>query len=578
MTREVAYLLPYLASWLISVSLGAYGWSRRNTPGATGFVMMCWSEALWTFGFVVESMSISLGAKISWDNVQFIAMFGTVISAVVMAHEYSRHDTVDRRRLWVYLSILPAVWLPLIILDPGGILRPSSVLIVGDPYSSLYYPFSPFFWLMVLYAYGMIIAAEVILARGLFGAKAYYRRQTLWLVVGIALPLVASFASTLELLPPAQRDISPLTFVLGNLVISVGLFRFRLFDVVPIARERVVEGLDSAVVVIDSRDRVVDFNHAAETLLGLSHDHLGKSISQLQTGWSEIAARAEPGLGTRKVIEDQREGGGLSLDLSISPIFDASRVYVGRIISIRDISAETKTQQELSRRTRQLENTNRELESFASAVSHDLRAPLRSIRGFSQILLKDFAEQLRGEPAGLLQQVVDATSEMNELIESLLSLSRQTRAEIVRGPVNLTEMAWAIAAKLDEGDRDRPVSWKIASGLTASADERLTRTALENLLGNAWKYTGPALEPRIEFGSLVRGGETVYFVRDNGVGFDMQFAETLFTPFRRLHGSQEFPGEGIGLATVQRIIHRHNGRIWAEAEPGEGAVFYFTLR
>jgi PAS domain S-box-containing protein len=578
MTREVAYLLPYLASWLISVSLGAYGWSRRKTPGATGFVMMCWSEALWTFGFVVESMSIGLGAKITWDNVQFIAMFGTVISAVVMAYEYSRHDTVDRRRLWLYLSILPAVCLPLIFLDPGGILRPSSVLIVGDPYASLYYPFSPFFWLMVLYAYGMIIAAEVILVRGLFGAKAYYRRQTLWLVAGIAVPLIASFGSTLELLPPAQRDISPLTFVLGNLVVSVGLFRFRLFDVVPIAREKVVEGLDSAVVVIDSRDRVVDFNHAAETLLGLSHDQLGKSISQLQTGWAEIAARAEPGLGTRKVIEGQKEGGGLSLDLSISPIFDASRVYLGRIISIRDITAQAKTQQELSRRTRQLENTNRELESFASAVSHDLRAPLRSIRGFSQILLKDFPEQLRGEPAELLQHVLDATSEMNELIESLLSLSRQTRAEIVRGPVNLTEMAWAIAAKLDESDRSRPVSWKIADGLTVTADERLARTALENLLGNAWKYTGPVTEPRIEFGSQLRDGETVYFVRDNGVGFDMQNAENLFSPFRRLEGSQEFPGEGIGLATVQRIIHRHNGRIWAESEPGEGAVFYFTLK
>ena len=578
MTREVAYLLPYFASLLLSVGLGAYGWGRRNTPGATGFAMMSWSQVLWTFGFVIETLSISLGAKVFWDNVQFIAMFGTGISAFVMAYEYSRHDIVKQPRLWLYLSILPAVCLPFIFLDPGGILRPSSVLIVGDPYSSLYYPFSPFLWLMALYTYGTVIAAEAILVQGLFGAKPYYRRQTLWLIAGISVPLVASFASLLELLPPAQRDISPLTFVLGNLIISVGLFRYRLFDVVPIAREKVVEGLDSAVVVIDSHDRVVDFNRAAETLLGLSRDRVGQSISQLRTGWAEIAVGADPKLVTHTVVDGQQEGGQLSLDISISPVFDASKVYLGRIISIRDITAQTKTQQELSQRTRQLENTNRELESFASAVSHNLRAPLRSIRGFSRILLKDFPEQFSGEPAEVLQHIVDATSQMNELIESLLSLSRQTRAEIVRGPVNLTDMAQAIAAKLGESDPNRPVSWKIASGLTATVDERLMRTALENLLGNAWKYTGPAEQPCIEFGSLIRDNELVYFVRDNGVGFDMQNAENLFTPFRRLHGPQEFPGEGIGLATVQRIIHRHNGRIWAEAEPGEGAVFYFTLR
>ena len=231
----------------------------------------------------------------------------------------------------------------------------------------------------------------------------------------------------------------------------------------------------------------------------------------------------------------------------------------------------------LRERTIQLEAANKELEAFAYSVSHDLRAPLRAIKGFSQILIKDFAENLDGEGSDFLQRISQAASQMSELIESLLSLSRLTRGELNRTDVDFTLLARDILNKMCIQEPERQVDCIVADGLQVNVDERLFRTALENLLGNAWKYTSKTKNPIIEMGSIKKNEQTVYFVRDNGVGFDMAHASKLFGAFQRLHTDAEFPGNGIGLATIQRIIHRHGGVIWAEAEPNKGATFYFSL-
>ncbi len=231
----------------------------------------------------------------------------------------------------------------------------------------------------------------------------------------------------------------------------------------------------------------------------------------------------------------------------------------------------------LRERSIQLEATNKELEAFAYSVSHDLRAPLRAIKGFSQILLTDFAARLDGEGLDFLQRISQAASQMSDLIESLLSLSRLTRGELNRKDVNLTMLARDILERIHEQEPACPITWVVAEGLQAHVDEKLFRTVLENLLGNAWKYTSKTDNPTIEMGSMIKDDQTVYFVRDNGVGFDMANASKLFGAFQRLHTDTEFPGHGIGLATIQRIIHRHGGVIWAEAEPGKGATFFFSL-
>ncbi len=240
-----------------------------------------------------------------------------------------------------------------------------------------------------------------------------------------------------------------------------------------------------------------------------------------------------------------------------------------------------KLNEELERRvlarTAELQAVNKELEAFAHSVSHDLRAPLRGIHGFSQALLEDYSEQLDAEGMDYLRRVCAASQRMGQLIEDLLNMSRVTRGEMHREEVDLSALAHKAAAELQETHPERQVEFDITPGLVANGDTRLLRVVLDNLLGNAFKFTGERERARIKVGYARANGVSTYLVRDNGAGFDMTYEERLFTVFKRLHSDNEFEGTGVGLATVQRIIHRHGGRVWAEGVEGEGATFYFAL-
>jgi signal transduction histidine kinase len=224
-----------------------------------------------------------------------------------------------------------------------------------------------------------------------------------------------------------------------------------------------------------------------------------------------------------------------------------------------------------------LETVNKELESFSYSVAHDLRAPLRGVLGFSQALMEDHANQLDKEGLGLLRHVREAAMDMVRLIDDLLALSRVTRGELRRERVNVSDQAEGVLARLAAGQPERQVQLTIESGLTAWCDARLLSVVLENLIGNAWKFTSKRDGAQIEIGHIEVGGQPAYLVRDNGAGFDMAHADKLFGVFQRLHSTSEFEGTGIGLATVYRVIQRHHGRIWAEGMVGHGATFYFTL-
>ena len=242
-----------------------------------------------------------------------------------------------------------------------------------------------------------------------------------------------------------------------------------------------------------------------------------------------------------------------------------------------DITEPKKAQDQLVIRTAELENANRELEAFCYSVSHDLRAPLRAIDGFSQAVLEECSQSLDDVGRDYLERVLLAARRMEALIEDLLTLSRVTRAEIAREEVDFTELGNSIASELQQTEPARRVEFVIAPDLRAEGDPRLLRTVLENLIGNGWKFTSKRENARIELGRALMDGTWAFFVRDNGVGFDPKYTNRLFGAFQRLHATNEFPGTGIGLASAQRIIQRHGGRIWAEAALDKGATFYFTL-
>ena len=228
-------------------------------------------------------------------------------------------------------------------------------------------------------------------------------------------------------------------------------------------------------------------------------------------------------------------------------------------------------------RTQELEVANRELQSFSYSVSHDLRAPLRAINGYSTLLEEDWGDRLDEEARSHLARIRTASEKMGELIDGMLELAQLARKELDPVKVDLSEMAQEVVEELRGASPDRQVRVDIEHGLTALVDATLLRNVLSNLLGNAWKYSERTPAPEIAFGKVQQQGAAVYFVRDNGAGFDMQYADKLFEPFQRLHRDSEFSGTGLGLASVRRIVERHGGRVWAEAAPGKGATFYFTL-
>ena len=282
----------------------------------------------------------------------------------------------------------------------------------------------------------------------------------------------------------------------------------------------------------------------------------------------------------------KRDGTIIMVEVTSHSIEFAGRS--AKLVLANDISDRIQAEQEVcllqaelehrvSQRTSQLEASNRELEGFCYSVSHDLRAPLTRLEGFSQALLEDNAGQLDDQGKHYAERICNASRQLRQLIDALLDLSQLTRSKIVLQEMDLSKLAWQIAEDLQRQQQERQVKFIIALNVLVTGDPRLLRVVLENLMGNAWKFTSRHVSGVIEFGVAEKNGEKAYFIRDNGAGFDMNYASKLFQPFQRLHSHEEFAGTGIGLATVQRIIQRHGGRIWAEGEVEKGAVFYFTL-
>lgn len=260
-----------------------------------------------------------------------------------------------------------------------------------------------------------------------------------------------------------------------------------------------------------------------------------------------------------------------------TPVTGDKGIYMGRRASNHDISKRKSAEAELRRQSGDLEAANNELEAFSYSVAHDLRAPLRGIEGFSRALLEEYGNKLDDTGKTYLERVCKATQKMGFLIDDLLQLSRVIKSEFHCAPVDLSHMVRVMADTNQEKYSEGTVDVAVQEGIVVQGDPCLLEIAMENLLDNAWKFSCKVCQPRIEFGTTVGEGKTIYFIRDNGAGFDMAYVDKLFGPFQRLHTTKEFTGTGIGLATVQRIIHRHGGQVWAEGEVGKGATFYFTL-
>ncbi|MBI2133726.1 PAS domain S-box protein [Candidatus Woesearchaeota archaeon] len=347
----------------------------------------------------------------------------------------------------------------------------------------------------------------------------------------------------------------------------------------------------NAIIITKNDGTIVWVNNAFTGLTGyLPEEVIGKTPRILKSGnhdlsfYQHLWGTLLSGKVWKGEIINRRKDGGTYVDLmTVTPLFEKGEI-VNFIAIKQDITERkrmeeevVKLNQDLKWRADELLAANRELEAFSYSASHDLRAPLRGIDGFSKILEEEYGGMLDDRGREYLKRTRMATQRMGQLIDDILNLSRITRASLVRENVDLSSMAKEIALKLRESEPERQVDFVIAGGLSARCDKSLMRLALDNLFGNAWKFTSGSPKSRIEFGCFCENSEKVYFVRDDGAGFDMDYAGKLFIPFQRLHSESEFKGSGVGLSIVYRIVYKHGGRIWAEGHVGKGASFYFTL-
>ncbi len=351
--------------------------------------------------------------------------------------------------------------------------------------------------------------------------------------------------------------------------------------------EAVLRASADGIVITDATHTIVLVNDTFAALFGSKvRDMVETSLFTWLERFAGDAATSWTRMVDQTVLEGMYNEGGYQLvkggqrlhfSVNASLLERVENEEPGIIVSIwRDVTAQKRFEAQLEKSNRELADSNRELEAFTYAVSHDLRAPLRAIDGFSRAVLTGYGQLLDEEGREYLHYVREGSREMGQLIDGLLRLSRSTRGELSKERFDFSTLAEEVIERLRRAEPQRRVACRITPGMVAYGDFRLLKTALENLLGNAWKYTSRQSDPHIEFGVDGRT-EAVFQVRDNGAGFDMAYADQLFTPFKRLHDASMFSGSGIGLATVQRIIHRHGGRIWADAKVDSGATFYFTL-
>jgi PAS domain S-box-containing protein len=347
----------------------------------------------------------------------------------------------------------------------------------------------------------------------------------------------------------------------------------------------IVESSGDAIIASSLDGVIRSWNKGAERLFGYATEEaIGRSISGLllperhseEPTLIAHLAKGEP-VAPFDTVRRRKDGSDLDVSVTISPIRDSEGVLIGASMAARDISNWKRAESATLRARVAAEAANGELEAFNYSVAHDLRAPLRAIDGFSNVLLEDYGAALDASGRHYLQRVRDAAQHMGRLIDGLLALSRVTRTSIHSERVDLSELARAAAARLRESQPDRVVEFEIGDGFTENGDSALLGAAIENLLSNAWKFTQKRANARIEFGAVREGPQRAYFVRDNGAGFDMAHASKLFGAFQRLHTKGEFDGTGVGLATVRRIVNRHGGRVWAEGKIDEGACFHFTV-
>lgn len=574
------YVLIMIAAAMICGFIVAFVWFyRRKNSETIPLILLLLGTTEWIVAALMGLVDQDLSHNILWAKIEYIGVVSVPLALLgyVLHHSGSNQKLNQKRLAW--LAVIPVITLVLAWTNGNhGLIWAKYIpylengLVLSDK------TYGPGFWVYWVYSYLVLVAATVIIFRSILVTAKIFRWQSILVIIGILVPWAGNFIYVLDINPFKNLDLTPLAFSITGILLAIGMFRWRLFDIKPIAHAAVLTGMVDGLLILDNQDRIVEVNQAAQDILDLGVQELvGKQMEQVIASLLPFGERTHQN--KEKTIEIKLTNGKENriYELSDSPFYEKHGTFGGRIIFLHDVTDRKRLEQRVIQRTAQLESANKELEAFSYSVSHDLRAPLRGIDGWIRALLRDYGSQLDEQAKTYLDKVCSETQCMDNLINDLLQLSRLTSTEMSVKKVNLSAIARMITTRLQEAEPERQVVFEIQEGLQANGDARLLEIALTNLLDNAFKFTEKTPQAHIQFGQTEMEGQRAFFVLDNGAGFDMASAKKLFGAFQRMHKDSEYPGTGVGLTTVQRIIHRHGGRIWAEAATNQGATFYFTL-
>jgi PAS domain S-box-containing protein len=601
------YILPVLLAALLSAALVARAWRYRAAPGAMAFVVMTLAVTGWLLGYAMWLMSDEAPAKLFWSKVEYVSIVALPLAWLVLALQYTgRREWLARRRL-ALLAVGPLITLLLVWTNEAhGLIwnrieyYQAGSLMLADIF------YGPWFWVHAGYSYLYLFLGAILIVLAVVRSSRAYRRQAVTLLIAVLIPWVGNVLYVFRLGPLPDLDWTPISFSFTSLVMAWGLFRFRLFDLAPVARDAVVEGMSDGMIVLDDQHRIVDLNPAAQDIIGVPAARaIGRAATQVLSPWpgwvgrfrDEVEAQAEITLGQGEARRHY--------DLRLSPLTDRRGRLTGRLMVLRDVTQRKQAEEALRQQTLELQARNKELDAFAATVAHDLKSPLAVIVGFAEILQEGCLTMQREDLARYLRTVYQNASKMRDIVDALLLLATVRRTEVQMEPLDMVaivdEALQRLASVVEDhpGEIVVPESWPQALGYGPWIEE-----VWVNYIANALKYGGQP--SRVELGATVLdGAEAVttssllpssapvsddreraapggaqsgmvrFWVRDNGPGLTPEDQARLFTPFTQL--DPRAPGHGLGLSIVRRIVEKLGGQVGVESEAGQGSVFSFTL-
>ncbi len=601
------YAIALFIAAVISAAAAVAAWRRRDAPGGRPLALLMVAVAEWSLAVALEAVAVGVPHKVFWSVVQYIGVVSSPVFLLMLALEYAQLDRWLTRRRQIALWVIPVVTFTMATTNQWhGLLWPSFTPSADPDSNMLIYGHGPWFWIEVVYFYLLVGVAGAILVWTSYRFRDVHRQQALALLAGVAPPWIASAMYVFELGPAGGYDFTPVGFALTGLTLLWGISRLQLFDLVPVARDALVEDMEDGVLVLDGQDRVVDANRAASDALGVT-PLIGKPLDEALAQWPKVTERFED---ITETLTEIRVGNDhpRDLDLRISPLFDRSGRLTGRLIVWRDIT-ERKQAQMLRRardelearvqeRTAELEQANEEIRQFAYIVSHDLRAPLVSLKGFSSELVRSLDEiqstvertlpHLDVEERERLRYAMDedvpealhfiesSVARMDAYISAVLRLSRLGRRHLFHERVETRTLVQDVLKSLAHQIEERDVRIRLGPLPDVVADRTSMDQIIGNLLDNALKYLEPGRPGEIEITGGRDDVEATFHIRDNGRGIAADDIPRAFAPFRRV-GRQDVPGEGMGLPYVHTLVRRHGGRIWCKSELGQGTTFTFTI-